>query len=149
MSESTQTTGVVPAYDTKFEINTTPKGATPTYKEVADLEEMQITVDGTVVEWTPYSQKGWTRRAVTGKKLGIAFKGKRNYGDAGNDYVAGLILKKGKDVETDCKVTMPNGDLLEFPCVINTTNVFGGASTDLNALEFECLSDGEPSFTQV
>lgn len=141
------TTGVIPAYDCVFKINTAGRGESPTWSEIKDAEEMQVTIDGNVVEWSPYDQHGWTRRSMTGKKIGIALKGKRNFGDAGNDYVADKLTKMGKDVESQFQVTLPNGALLEYDCIINTTNAFGGAANDLNNLECEILSDGEPSFT--
>ncbi|MCM1286547.1 MAG: hypothetical protein NC213_10250 [Acetobacter sp.] len=148
MSNETKTTGVIPAYDCAFEINTAGRSATPSWTAIKDIEEMQVTIDGNIVEWTPYDQKGWARRGLTGKKIGIAIKGKRNYGDSGNDYVASKLLKLGKDTESQFKVTLPNGDILEYDCIVNTTNAFGGPSNDMNALEAELLSDGEPRFTE-
>lgn len=143
------TTGVIPAYDCSFEINTAGRGTTAAWKEIKDVEEMQVTVDGNVVEWSPYDQHGWSRRAMTGKKIGIAIKGKRNFGDPGNDYVAEMILKMGKDVETQFRVTLPDNSVLEYDAIINTTNAFGGNANDLNNLEGEILSDGEPSYTKA
>lgn len=148
MPDTTTTTGVLPAFDCEFEINTAGRSSTPTWETIKDIEELQITVDGSIQEWNPYDQKGWARRALTGKKIGIAVKGKRNYGNTGNDYVAEKILQKGQKVESQFKLTLPNKDILEFDCIINTTNAFGGAATDLNALEAEFLSDGEPTFTK-
>ena len=37
--------------------------------------------------------KGWAKAAMTGKKLGFSFKGKRSVGDPANDYIAGLAWK--------------------------------------------------------
>jgi hypothetical protein len=34
------------------------------------------------------------------------------------------------------------------PCVINVTSA-GGDSTNVEPLEFECLSDGKPTFTEA
>ena len=149
MSETTTTTGVIPAYDCSFEINTAGRSKTAAWKEIKDVEEMQVTVDGNVVEWSPYDQHGWSRRAMTGKKIGIAIKGKRNFGDAGNDYVAEMILKMGKDVETQFRVPLPDNSILEYDAIVNTTNAFGGNANDLNNLEGEILSDGEPSYTKA
>ncbi len=147
MSETT--TGVIPAYDCIFKINTSGRTSPAVWAEIKDVEDMQVTIDGNVVEWTPYDQKGWARRSMTGKKIGIAIKGKRNYGDAGNDYVASRLTKMSRDVESQIQVTLPNKDVLEYNCIINTTNAFGGAATDLNALEAELLSDGEPTLTDA
>lgn len=71
---------------------------------------------------------------------------KRNVGDAGNDYVADCAWKTGQDTYTNFEWTMPNGDKVTFHCVINVT-ALGGESTDVDALEFEVLSDGAVTFT--
>lgn len=92
-------------------------------------------------------QAGWVRRAVTGKGLTFSFSGKRHYGDPGNDYIAGLLIGTGQEVETVFEWTMPSGATLTMDCVINLTTPAGGDSTNIDGLEFELLSDGKPEFT--
>ena len=86
--------GVFPVYENQFKINTKGREAGEENKKtIADMETFQPKINGNVVEWDAIDQKGWKRRLMTGKDLSISFKGKRNIGDAGNDYIAGLALK--------------------------------------------------------
>nr|WP_245338937.1 hypothetical protein [Paenibacillus shirakamiensis] len=114
---------------------------------IKDLETFTPSIDGNTEEWTPMDQGGWTRRAVTGKGLTFSLSGKRNYGDPGNDYIAGLMIGTGQEVETKFEWTMPSGAKLAMDCVINLTTPAGGDSTNIDGLEFELLSDGKPTFT--
>lgn len=114
---------------------------------IKDLENFAPSIDGNTEEWYAMDQAGWVRRAVTGKALTISFSGKRHYGDPGNDYIAGLMLGTGQEVETVLEWTMPSGAKLKMDCVINVTTPAGGDSTNIDGLEFELLSDGKPTFT--
>ena len=82
-------TGVYPVFKNVFKIDTT--GGTGATAEnlvtIADMESFSVSIDGNVEEWKPFDQEGWTRRLVTGKALTVSVSGKRNIGDAGNDYV--------------------------------------------------------------
>ena len=40
----------------------------------------------------------------------------------------------------------PDGDKLEFDCIVNVTTPFGGDSTNVSGLEFELQSDGKPIY---
>lgn len=120
---------------------------TATYTVVKDAESLAIAIDGSVEEWNPMDMKGWKRRLMTAKSLSISMGGKRNYGDPGNDYVAGLAYKMGQDCNSAMKITFPNGDALIIPCVINVTSL-AGDSTAIDALEWEALSDGKPTYVE-
>jgi hypothetical protein len=141
-------TGVFPVHNNIFKINTAGRsGTAETLAPVADLTTFGISVEGTNEEWFPLDQEGWARQANTGKKMSISLSGKRSFGDAGNDYVAGMMMKTGKDCETAFEWTLPDGSKLAGNCVINLTNPGGGDSTALMTLEFELLLDGKPTFT--
>lgn len=140
------TTGVYPVYKNQFEINTDGRGSDGTFVTIADMENFSVSFDDNVEEWTPMDTEGWTRRLKTGKGMTISLSGKRNVGDAGNDYVAGLAWKSGQDCNSTLKWNFPNGDSVVIPCVINVTEA-GGDSTNVEPLAFECMSDGKPSFT--
>ncbi len=142
--------GVNPTNEIEFGVCITGRPAaaemeTATYTTVKDAEGLSISIDGNVEEWNPMDMHGWARRLMTAKSLSISMGGKRNYGDAGNDYVASLAYKMGQDVNSAMKITFPNGDCLIMPCVINTTSL-AGDSTAIEALEWEALSDGRPVY---
>ena len=142
--------GVFPVHNNIFKINTAGRSGTETSLVIIkDLTTFGVSVEGTNEEWYPLDQEGWARQANTGKKMSISFSGKRNFGDPGNDYVASMITKTGKDCETTFEWTLPDGSKLAGDCVINLTNPGGGDSTAIMPLEFELLFDGKPTFTEA
>lgn len=142
------TTGVYPVFKNVFKIDTTGgTGEASNLKAIADMESFSVSIDGNVEEWKPFDQEGWVRRLVTGKSLTISVSGKRNIGDAGNDYVAGLALKTGADSHTTVVWTFPSGATLTIPCVINVTEWESGDSTAVAPLAFDIMSDGMPTYT--
>ena len=140
--------GVFPVHNNIFKINTEGRsGAEEKLVVIKDLTTFGVSIEGTNEEWFPLDQEGWARQANTGKKMSISLSGKRNFGDPGNDYVAGMITKTGKDCETSFEWTLPDGSKLTGNCIVNLTNPGGGDSTAIMPLEFELLIDGKPTFT--
>lgn len=138
--------GVTPTCDLQFGVSITGRAESPTYTVVKDAESLSISIDGNIEEWNPMDQAGWKRRLMTAKSLSVSMGGKRNFRDPGNDYVAALAFKNGQDCNSNFQVKFPDGASLTFPCVINVTSM-GGDSTAVNALEWEALSDGAPTYT--
>lgn len=118
-----------------------------TYSAIAGLETVDITVNGEVQEWTELNNGGWKSRLLTGKDLEFSFSGKRIEGDTGNDYITSLVDEITTGANSSVKITWPNGDILTVPCVVNVTSYGGGGSLDVGALEFSCLSNGQPTFS--
>ena len=119
--------------------------STAEYTTVKDAESLSISIDGGIESWNPMDLGGWARNLITATSISVSMGGKRNYGDTGNDYVAGLAFKMGQDCNSAMKITFPNGDALYIPCVINTTSM-GGDSTAIDSLEWEAQSDGKPEY---
>ena len=143
------TSGVYPVYENQFKINTSGRSTgTTSMVPIADMESFSVSFDDNVEEWTPMTSEGWVRRFKTGKGITISLSGKRCIGDAGNDYVAGLAFLSGQSCNSQLEWTFPNGDKVTMDCVINVTSA-GGDSTNVEPLEFECLSDGKPTFTKA
>lgn len=141
------TSGVYPVFENEFKIGIKGKASTAEQmKTIADLENFSVALDNNVQEWTPMTTQGWVRRLQTGKGFAITLSGKRNVGDEGNDYVAGLMFKSGQDVNSKFEWIMPDGTSIAFDCVVNISSA-GGASTDVDVLEFEVMSDGAPTVT--
>lgn len=143
------TTGVYPVYENQFAVDTTGgDGKTEaSMKTIADMESFSVSIDGNTEEWKPFDQHGWTRRLVTGKSITISVSGKRNVGDKGNDYINSLALETGSKAHTTFKWNFPDGATLLIPCVISVTNWASGDSTAVAPLEFDVMSDGEPTYT--
>ena len=139
-------TGVYPVYENQFQVGATKEALT----DIADMESFSVKLDNGVEEWNPLDQKGWVRRLMTSKSVTISISGKRNFGDTGNDYVAGLALKNGRDVEGCLQWTFPNGAKLVFEnAVYNITNWVAGKSTEVIPLEFDVMSNGKPTYTEA
>ncbi len=148
---ATVTSGVYPVYENQFQISTDGRvegTTTGTFVDVADMESFSVSFDDNVEEWTPMTTEGWVRRLKTGKGITISLSGKRHVGDVGNDYIAGLAWKSGQACNSTLKWTFPNGDAVTLPCVVNVTSI-GGDSTNVESLEWECMSDGKPTFTEA
>ena len=83
---------------------------------------------------------------MTAKNVTITVTGKRNVGDAGNNFIAGLAFKNGRDAEADFQWTFKDGTVVTFTgSPINVTALGSGDSTAVAPLEFEVLSNGKPT----
>lgn len=141
-------TGVYPCYENQFQVDTAASGATAAMKSIADCETFEVSFDNGVEEWNSYDAEGWIRRLMTAKAVTISVTAKRNVGDAGNDAVAGLAWKNGRNVEKDFQWTFPDGTTVKFgSAVINVTNTGAGDATAVAPLEFEVMSNGKPEIT--
>lgn len=141
-------TGVHPSNEIQFGVCMDGRPSdlkTAEYTVVKDAESLSISIDNGIEEWNPMDAEGWGRALTTAKSLSISMGGKRNYGDAGNDFVAGLAWANGQECNSAMKVTFPNQDILYVPCVIST-NALGGDSTGIDSLEWEVKSDGKPLY---
>ena len=116
-------------------------------KTIADCETFSLSMDNNVEEWTPMTTEGWIRRMQTGKGFSISISGKRNVGDAGNDYVASKLFASGKNVESKFSWEFADGTTVEFDCLISVSNAGTGDSTNVAPLEFEVMSNGKPTVT--
>ena len=141
------TSGVYPCYENQFKIDTATSGAA-SFKTIADCETFSVAFDNGVEEWHPFEQEGWVRRLLTAKGVTISVTAKRNIGDDGNDFIAGLAWKNGREAEADFQWTFPDGTVVTFAdAVINVTNIGSDDSTNVAPLEFEVQSNGKPAVT--
>ena len=141
-------TGVYPCYENQFQIDTAASGGTASLKNIADCVTFSVSFDNGVEEWNPFDTEGWTRRLMTSKSITISVTAKRNVGDAGNDFVAGLAWKNGRNAEADTQWTFPDGTVVKFTKAVNNVkNVGSGDSTAVAPLEFDIMSNGKPEIT--
>lgn len=119
---------------------------TPVYSEIADLEELSLSIENNTETWYSINDGGWQNALLTGKALSGSFSGKRTLGDTGNDYLEGLRYKIGKDAEADWRIEFPDGSKLEFTAVTALTDILGSA-TDVAPLSGDLTGKGKPTFT--
>ena len=148
-------TGNFPVNEIKVEIDTssetsrTPAPGTGetdsrTFAEIMDLESAGFQIETSLETWQPFHTKGWQRALATAKSITLSMSGKRNFGDAGNDYIAGKWLANGQACNSTLKLTFPDDSVFYIPVVIQVTNPGGGDSTNVMPLEFDLASDGKP-----
>ena len=116
------------------------------YSSIADLEELNISIENNVETWHSIANGGWQNALLTAKALSGSFSGKRCLGDPGNDYIDGLRFKIGKEAEADFQVKFPNGSKLEFTAVVGLTDILG-AATNVAPLSGDLTGKGKPTFT--
>ena len=142
----TAKTGVYPVYENQFQVGASKESL----NNIADMVTFSVALDNGVEEWNPMDQKGWVRRLMTAKSITISISGKRNIGDAGNDFVNGLALKNAREAEACLQWTFPDGaKLLLENAVFSITNWNGGDSTNVGPLEFDVMSNGKPTYTEA
>lgn len=142
---ATITVGQYSVSNCKVKIKTS--SATPAvYSEIADLEELSLSIENNTETWYSINDGGWQNAFLTGKALSGSFSGKRTLGDTGNDYLEGLRYKIGKDAEEDWQIEFPDGSKLEFTAVTALTDILGSA-TDVAPLSGDLTGKGKPTFT--
>lgn len=144
---ATITVGQYAVSECKVKVKTSDESAqTPVYSEIADLEEVNLTIENNTNTWYSIKGGGWQNALLTAKALTGSFSGKRTLGDTGNDYLAGLRFKLGKFAETDWQIEFPDGSKLEFTAVTALTDILGSA-TDVAPLSGDLTGKGKPTFT--
>ena len=124
----------------------TATNPTETYSEIADLEEMNLSIENNTATWYSINDGGWQNALLTAKALTGSFSGKRTLGDTGNDYLDGLRYKIGKEAEADWQIEFPDESKLEFTAVTALTDILGSA-TDVAPLSGDLTGKGKPTFT--
>lgn len=150
MPDGTTTTtfeGEFSTSEVKIEINTTPASSTATYAEIADMENAKISIEGNTEEWYSIKDGGWGNALVTAKKFKISLSGKRCVGDTGNDYIASLLTKIGRDCNTDIKITFPNDDTFTGKVAALVTDFGTDNAESVAPLVAELTGRGAPTYT--
>lgn len=135
---------VFPVSDNKFKVGATKENATT----VADLETFSPSFSNGIETWTPMDAEGWQRALMTAKACTITLNGKRNIGDAGNDFIAGKLFKNGHDAEGYFEWEFPDGTTVVWTAALfDVKNCGGGDATNVGALEVDIVSNGKPTVT--
>lgn len=141
------TSGVYPVNVNEFEINVGADGAED-WVTVAELEEVNVTIDNNTETWKSFANGGWESALVTGKSAKIDVKGKRCVGDAGNDFIAGKLLANGQDAYIPARLKIAEGKTLtwaQMACAVGNAGT-GGNATDVGALEATLTGHGKPTY---
>lgn len=143
----TVTVGQYAVSECKVKVKTSTSSAqTAVYSEIADLEEVSLSLENNTETWYSIKDGGWQSALLTAKALTGSFSGKRTLGDAGNDYLESLRYNIGKSAEADWQIEFPDGSKLEFTAVTALTDILG-AATDVAPLSGDLTGKGKPTFT--
>lgn len=144
---ATVTVGQYAVSECKVKVKTSTADAqTAVYSEIADLEEVNLSLENNTETWYSIKDGGWQNALLTAKALTGSFSGKRTLGDTGNDYLESLRYKMGKSAEADWQIEFPDGSKLEFTAVTALTDILG-AATDVAPLSGDLTGKGKPTFT--
>ena len=126
----------------KIEIDTTPL-ATATYVEIGGIEDIDWGLAEETWEGFFLKDQGAGSSDVLAGRLNVSLSGKREEGDAGQDYIMGLMGTYGAARKSTLRLThSTTSDQYTIPCSIEITAPGGGASEDLSAFECTLHSDG-------
>ena len=143
---ATVTVGQYAVSECKVKVKTSGTSDTPVYSEIADLEEVGLSLENNTETWYSIKDGGWQNALLTAKALTGSFSGKRTLGDTGNDYLESLRYNIGKSAEADWQIEFPDGSKLEFTAVTALTDILG-AATDVAPLSGDLTGKGKPTFT--
>ncbi len=144
---ATVTVGQYAVSECKVKVKTSAASTqTAVYSEIADLEEVSLSLESNTETWHSIKDGGWQNALLTAKALTGSFSGKRTLGDAGNDYLESLRYNIGKSAEADWQIEFPDGSKLEFTAVTALTDILG-AATDVAPLSGDLTGKGKPTFT--
>lgn len=144
---ATVTVGQYAVSECKVKVKTsTSSDQTAVYSEIADLEEVSLSLENNTETWYSIKDGGWQNALLTAKALTGSFSGKRTLGDAGNDYLESLRYNIGKSAEADWQIEFPDGSKLNFTAVTALTDILG-AATDVAPLSGDLTGKGKPTFT--
>lgn len=130
----------------KVKIKTSTASEQAVYSEIADLEELSLSIESNTETWYSINDGGWQNALLTAKALSGSFSGKRTLGDTGNDYLESLRYKIGKEAEADWQIEFPDDSELAFTAVTALTDILG-AATDVAPLSGDITCKGKPTFT--
>lgn len=137
--------GVYPCYENEFLVGATKETATL----ISEMESCSVSIDNGVETWTPFTAEGWQSALQTAKAITVSVAGKRDIGDAGNDFVAGKAFVNGQKAYGYFCWNLPDGTQVEWDkAVYSVTNVSAGDSTGVAPLEFDVNSNGKPTITK-
>jgi len=125
---------------TGIQVDTTPE-TTPTLVDLSGIESLDWAVENEVQTGYFISDAGAGYSDVTAGRMTISMSGKRIIGDAGQDYIVGMLGSWGSSLKTNLSIT-EGGQTYTIPVSVELTSFTGGAAEELEAFEVTFHSDG-------
>ena len=112
-----------------------------TFATVANLESLELSVDGNVQDWFDWGGEGFAKNLKTAQKVTLNGTAKVTDGDTGNDYLRGLMFAVCHEAQTNFRIILADGYSIKAGCNVNVTGGLGAAE-DVDQIEFEIHMDG-------
>ena len=144
---------VVPIFDYKFEIDTTPVGATRTWADVcAGFNNITEALNETVQQYFFLCGEGFAANYVTGMAPTFTLTGVRVLGDTAQDYIFGFEQKYGLMTarNSHLRITRTNPadetdtEIISANVTFGNITDVGGGTTDGSAVSVEFRLNGKP-----
>jgi len=139
---------VVLNYMSLVEIDTTPAGASRTYKALAcGIESFDVSRNENTDQRSFMCDEGYGNSEVIGKQLTISFSGVRVIGDAAQDYIASVANELGDSVKSNLRMTDAFGNVKTGVCVFSNIVDEGGEAGARATFSGEIHVNGKPTET--
>ena len=126
----------------EVKIDTTPS-LPSTFIEIGGINSIAWDNSEEIQENFFLSDGGFKSSDITGGGLAITLAGKRDNGDAGQDFIVGLVGNFGSDRKSTLQLTnTETSDMYTIPCSIEIGRFSGGGAEELETFECTCHSDG-------
>ena len=126
-------------------IDITPDAANRTWAWIAaGISDITPTPNETVEQVAYYDGGGQSESEVTGGQMVYAYTGNRKYGDAAQDFVAGLDYTYGEGRKTNLRYIAPDGRVVEGKVTVANIVNTGGAANAKGTFSFELHNAGVP-----
>lgn len=121
-------------YTNLYLINTTPEAEEPSWARLGQgVATMDFNDSDTTEDAAYYDGDGLSDTVVTGGSAGYSASGDRCYGNAAQDYIAGLRFERGQKRVTDFKHIEPDGGAITGKVTITNIVSGGGDANDKGA----------------
>lgn len=131
--------GAIPCYlGTTLKIGADEASAT----SPSDVTQIDLELEQTIIEYTTYDSRGRTKRIklITGVKA--KFTGKRNFADAGNNYLAKVGWSELSDAQFYFEINIPDMQI-KVPKAIAEMGARLGANDELDKLDITIMNNGD------
>lgn len=140
-------------YDVHAFVGTAYAAEAWTYAELAaGIDNVAEALNEVIQQYQFLSGQGFAENDVTGMAPAWTLSGRREPGDAAQDYIMGKKYELGAERKTSLKITWNNGTddkQLVVPATLCNIQEFSGATTDDSAISFELRFNAKPTITTV
>lgn len=133
-----------------FEIDTTPDGASRTWKRLGKgISGFTPNLNENKDQTAYLDGNGWGSSDVIGKQLTFDATGHRVVGDDAQDYIASKYMALGDDLKTNFRAYDSRGVCKSGACTINNIVIGGGDAQGKKEFSFSIDINGQPTMTSA